>query len=295
MRNLNGWIISNRFLNSKEKFLQLNRRLILAAQNRGIQLTHYSNDQLMVQFENDGLKLGISKKLDFVIFMDKDVQLAKALEQEGFRLFNSAKAIEICDDKALTAMAVSGKGIKLPRTVLAPKTFEGIGYSNLEFLESVIIKLGLPLVVKECFGSFGQQVYLANDLEGLQQIVSNTSKPLLFQEYISSSYGRDIRIQVVGGKVVASMLRVNKNDFRANITNGATMESYHPSVEECEMALKVCEIIGVDFAGVDILFGKEGPVFCEINSNAHIENIFTCTGIDVAESIIDYVIKEVGE
>ncbi len=266
MKNLSGWIISNRFLNSQEKFLQLNNRLLNAAQKRGVKLTHFSNDQLILQYETSGLILDAKEKPDFVLFMDKDIRLAEALETKGFRLFNSTKAIEICDDKSLTAKAVSGKGIKMPVTILSPKTFEGVGYCNLEFLETVINKLGFPLVVKECFGSFGKQVYLVNNLEELKVIVSSTSNPLIFQEYISSSFGRDIRIQVVGGKIVASMLRTNSQDFRANITNGASMEAYQPTDEESEMALNVCKIIDVDFAGVDILFGKEGPVFCEINS-----------------------------
>lgn len=114
------------------------------------------------------------------------------------------------------------------------------------------------------------------------------------QEYIESSKGQDVRIHVVGNEIVTAMKRVNKNDFRANITNGGSMEKYQPTKEQCEMALKVCEKLGLDFAGVDIMFGKNGePVLCEVNSNAHFKNIYDCTGVNVAEKIIDYILKKI--
>ena len=53
--------------------------------------------------------------------------------------------------------------------------------------------------------------------------------------------------------------------------------------------------MGLDFAGVDILFGEDGPVVCEVNSNAHMKNIYDCTGIDVSDFIIRYVIREMSK
>ena len=89
-------------------------------------------------------------------------------------------------------------------------------------------------------------------------------KPFIFQEFIDSSYGKDIRLNVVGDEVVASTKRVNENgDYRANVTNGGTMYPYIPSDEEKELAIKACKATKCDFAGVDILFGK--------NENSSIE------------------------
>ena len=91
-----------------------------------------------------------------------------------------------------------------------------------------------------------------------------------------------------------SMERVNENDFRANITNGGKMKKYTPTKEQAQMAIDVCRELNLDFAGVDIMFGKEGePVLCEVNSNAHFKNIYDCTGVNVAESILDYIVKSI--
>src|SRR5699024_10382671 len=113
---------------------------------------------------------------------------------------------------------------------------------------------------------------------------------------ISSSYGKDMRLQVVGDQVVASMLRRSSNDFRANVTAGGSMEPYNPTNIEQELAIAATKAIGADFAGVDLLFGPNGyPIISEVNSNAHIRNLFDCTNINVADFIIDYIIQELGE
>ena len=49
-------------------------------------------------------------------------------------------------------------------------------------------------------------------------------------------------------------------------------------------------LVRADFAGVDMLFDEDGsPILCEINSNAHMKNIYECTGVDVVEHIIRYI------
>ena len=113
-----------------------------------------------------------------------------------------------------------------------------------------------------------------------------TERPFILQKFIAGSAGRDIRIEVVGGKVAAAVRRENQNDFRANVTNGGRMEPYTPSEEEEQTALTACESLGLTFGGVDIL---EGGYLCEVNSNAHIINIMNCTGIDIAPMIFEEI------
>ena len=88
------------------------------------------------------------------------------------------------------------------------------------------------------------------------------------------------------------MMRVSEVDFRANITNGGKAVSYTPSKEEQELALKCSKLLDLDFSGVDLLFGEDGPILCEINGNPHFKSIFECTGIDVSVAMIEYIIKD---
>ena len=94
---------------------------------------------------------------------------------------------------------------------------------------------------------------------------------------------------MVGKKAVAAMHRYHASDFRANITNGGSMERYEPNETQLQLARKVMETLKLEFAGVDILFEKQGqPVLCEVNSNAHFVNIWKCTGVNTADEIISY-------
>lgn len=276
---MKGLLVVNRFLHS-DKFDELSTYFLKAADKLDIRLELVTN----ASYKTDW------KSADFVLFWDKDILLAKWLEMQKIPVYNSASAIEICDDKAKTWLALERKGIPTPKTIPAPMTYSGIGYTELSFVEDIIREFSFPLIMKESFGSFGQQVYLVNNKSELTEKVKELEgKPFLFQEYIKESRGKDIRLQVVGDRVVASMYRYSEDDFRANITNGGHMKAYEPTSQEKELAIRAARAVGADFAGVDLLFGKNGPLVCEVNSNAHFVNILKCTGVDTSMEIMKYI------
>ncbi len=282
---MQGWLVVNGFLQSN-KFQQLYGYLANAAEQEGICLSLKSSPMLCVGLEDELA----NDTPDFVIFWDKDYLLAKRLEQAGIPLFNGAEAMRVCDDKMLMAVALQGK-VCMPKTVLAPKTFEGVGYTDRAFLRQAAQSLGFPMVVKEAFGSFGAQVYLAEDETQLNAIVDNIGwKPFLMQEFISASKGRDVRINVVGKEVFCAILRENEHDFRSNITGGGKGTEYVPTKEQAKLALDACCTLGLDFAGVDVLFGEnDQPILCEVNSNPHFKSTYDCTGKDMSVSILRYI------
>ena len=47
-----------------------------------------------------------------------------------------------------------------------------------------------------------------------------------------------------------------------------------------------------DFAGVDVLYGKNGPIVCEVNSNPHFKSSLECTGVDMSELIMDHILEK---
>ena len=258
---MNGWLIVNGFLHTK-KFSELTDLFLLAAKRCGVSLTVYTNCEILVDVQEK-----IKEKPDFVLFWDKDILLAKFLEKQKIPVYNSSEA---------------------------PMTYSTIGFNQYDFVGVAEEKLTYPFVAKEAFGSFGEQVYLVKNREELLAVMKQSdSVEFLFQEMIENSIGRDVRLQVVGDEVAASMYRYSENDFRANITAGGKMKDYTPSKEECELAVKASHAVGTSFAGVDLLFGKDGPIVCEVNSNAHFKNIQTCTGVAVADKIVEWIIKDV--
>lgn len=226
-----------------------------------------------------------------VLFFDKDVNLAKLLEKAGYRCVNNAFVIETCDDKAKTYLALKDKFL-MPKTILAPFCYDGVSYSSLNFLKEIGEELAYPLIVKENKGSFGEQVYLVDNLNELENLVIKFNHcQFLMQELIKSSLGKDLRVYVVGGKAVAYALRHNENDFRSNFATGGKMFKFQVDKKYIECAEGVAKTLGADFCGVDLLFGKDGPIVCEVNSNAQFNGLSEITGVDVADEIAKYFLS----
>lgn len=292
--NLQGWIIYNGNLPGN-KFLDYAEMLQAAAREQGSNATLIKNNDLLSLLSVSNLAILPQTELpDYVVFTDKDIYLAKQLEYLGVPVFNSAEAIAISDDKIATYQELAKISLPIPKTIIAPKIFIE-GNFEKRILEQAIDELKLPMVMKEAFGSFGEQVYLIHTKDELYKKVNELgNKPFIFQEFIATSFGVDIRLQVVGNQVIAGMKRKSKNDFRANITAGGTMEPHEPTSEEARLAVAATKAIGADFAGVDLLFGEDdSPIICEINSNAHIRNLLDCTEINAADFIMEYILQQV--
>ncbi|MFJ7851001.1 RimK family alpha-L-glutamate ligase [Peribacillus sp. NPDC097206] len=289
--SLHCWIVVNGYL-QHEKFSSLALFIQESAERKGISATLVRNSDLVPVIEKGTPYLkGTDGKLpDFVLFMDKDIHLARHLELLGLPVYNSSSAIDICDSKAKTHQALAGHGIPMPKTLFPPFTYEGIERKNLDAFKKIGNELGYPLVVKEAYGSFGEQVYLIPTEDEFMETVKKLGhRPFIMQEFIEHSKGRDIRVNVVGNQVIASMQRKSEHDFRANMTAGGTAFPYTPTKAESDLAIRCATLLGADFAGVDLLFGEDGPLLCEVNSNSHLLNIYECTGINIADSMFDYV------
>lgn len=275
---LNGTLVVNHYL-SGEKYAEQHALYEQAAAEQDIRLQVRTNAQY------------IERDADFVLFLDKDVILARQLELDGMRVFNSAEAIALCDDKALTYLRLRDSGLLLPETLPVPMTFFASDWADNPFVERAADTLGFPMIVKETHGSFGKQVWLAqnrNELVGL--LNAHSPNGMLLQKFIASSVGRDVRVNVVGDQAVASMYRFSETDFRANVSAGGKMRRYEPNAEQIAAALTACRALGLDFGGVDLLFGKDDePILCEVNSNAHIKNLLDCTGVNVAAAILAHI------
>ena len=310
-----GWLIVNEYLDT-EKFLEIRKLFLSGAEKKNVKLTVYTNADFAVDLSDAVVN---SRAFDesepqFIIFYDKDITLARALEKMGYRLYNSADAISVCDSKVKTAERIAEYNLNcrgdeakilMPRTYKVPFTYENIGIKDsysfyfLEYVEKDLCEAGegtlsdaYPMVIKESNSSFGMGVHLAGSREeAVKLICEYGNKECIIQEYLSYSSGRDYRLQMVSDKCVCAMMRSNENDFRANITNGGKMSEYKPTDEDLSLARNVMKCLKLDFAGIDIMHDKSGrAVFLEANSNAHFKNIYDLTGINAAEKMIEYIV-----
>ena len=313
-----GWLIVNEYLDT-EKFLEIRKLFLKSAEKLNVKLSVYTNADFVVDLSDAVVK---SRAFDegepeFIIFYDKDIVLASALEKMGYRLYNSTESIEVCDSKVKSAERIAkynlnSKGdeakILMPKTYKVPFSYENIGIKDnysFEFLEHIErdlceakngdIGYAYPIIIKESNSSFGMGVHLAGSREeAIKLICEYGNKECLIQEFMSYSSGRDYRLQMVGDRCVCAMMRSNDNDFRANITNGGVMSEYVPTDEDIALARNVMECLKLDFAGIDIMHDKAGrTVFLEANSNAHFKNIYDLTGVNAADKMIEYILRQI--
>jgi ribosomal protein S6--L-glutamate ligase len=154
---------------------------------------------------------------------------------------------------------------------------------------------GSPVVIKLLEGTQGKGVVLAETqpaAESVMETFRDLDQYFLVQEYIKESQGCDIRCFVVGGKVVASMMRKAKpGEFRSNLHRGGTAFDVKLTPEERKSAIRAATAMGLNVSGVDILRSKHGPLVIEVNSSPGLEGIEKSTGIDVAKMVIEYIEK----
>lgn len=202
---------------------------------------------------------------------------------------NTAHGISNSRDKLRSLQILSRHGVGLPRT-----TFVRDKRDVLPAIERVG---GAPVIIKLIEGTQGIGVLLAESVkqaESIIELLQSQKQNVLIQKFVAESKGRDIRAFVVGDQVVAAMRRVAQGqEFRSNVHRGGLAEPVELSDEFRETAVRCTQIMGLRVAGVDMLEGADGPQIMEVNSSPGLEGIETCTGLDIAGAVIDYIAAQV--
>ncbi len=213
--------------------------------------------------------------------------VVRQFEMMGVFSANESQAIVRSRDKLRSTQLLARRGIGLPVTGFAHSTKD---------IEGLIETVGgAPLVVKLLEGTQGMGVVLAETRKAAESVIGafrELDANILIQEFIKEAGGSDIRVLVVGERVVASMMRTAPaGDFRSNLHRGGTAQKIKLTPEERTTAVRAAKILGLRVAGVDMMRSNHGPVVLEVNSSPGIEGIEQATGIDVAGKIIDWLGK----
>ncbi|MBM80880.1 MAG: 30S ribosomal protein S6--L-glutamate ligase [Planctomycetaceae bacterium] len=183
-----------------------------------------------------------------------------ALERLGTRVVNSAKSIECAVDKYLTTSKL--QLYKLP----VPKTFV---CESAEDAMEAFDQLGGDILVKPLFGAEGRGIVRVSDLDLALRTFRTLERidcVLYLQEFINHG-GFDIRVLVLNGDVIGSMLRRATDDFRTNVSRTGAAEKHQETQDEVSLALAAAKATGAFFAGVDILYDQTGaPFVIEVNA-----------------------------
>lgn len=215
--------------------------------------------------------------------------VVRQFEMMGIFTANESQAITRSRDKLRCLQLLSRDGVGLP--------VSGFAHSTKDIDGLIDIVGGAPLVVKIVEGTQGVGVILAETRKAAEAVIEafrGLEANILVQEFIQEASGSDVRCFVVGGKVVASMMRTARpGEFRSNLHRGGTAVKIKISPEERQTAVRAAKSMGLRVAGVDILRSRHGPVVMEVNSSPGLEGIERATKIDVASKVIEFIEKNV--
>lgn len=290
---MKGFIYVNAY-SKNEEYLYQARRMKEEFAKKNVAVDIIEGDKFLLYIEGGNI-VSKATEYDFCVFWDKDKYALTMLDKIGMPMFNSCQSILTCDDKMLTYIELANNGVPIPKTyagLLCYQKNEVVKPETMDLIE----ELSYPMVVKNSYGSLGNGVFLARNREELAEIMEEVKcKSYLIQEYIKTSYGKDVRIIVIGDKIVGAMLRKSNNDFRSNIGSGGSGEVFELTDEMKALALKTAKILGLDYCGIDVLFGENSPVICEVNSNAYFFTFERVTGINVAEHYVDFILQKMSQ
>lgn len=283
-------------LTKREKDYE-NARLLESFANQGINV-QFANPEKFDLVVRQGIETGINyngltlekPKLLLTRTGSGTNEFARALirqfEEEGTPCVNSSEGIEIAKDKLRTSQLLVSNGIPIPNTMLVRFPVE---------VDIVDRNIGWPCIVKVINGSYGEGVYLCERKKDFKKLMDFTdslksAKTLIVQEYVGHRPGEDLRVFVVGGKVIGAMKRVAPvGDFRANISNGGHGETFEVTDEIEYIARETARVCGLQIAGIDLLFDENGFKVCEANSAPGFEGFERYCNINVADHIVGFV------
>ncbi|MDH3226906.1 MAG: 30S ribosomal protein S6--L-glutamate ligase [Thermoleophilia bacterium] len=214
--------------------------------------------------------------------------VVRQFEMTGAFCLNESVAISRSRDKLRSLQLLARDGVALPVTGFASSTQDVDG-----LIETVG---GAPLVVKLLEGTQGVGVVLAETRKAAESVIGafrQLDANFLVQEFIKEAGGTDIRVFVVGGRVVASMMRTAPDgEFRSNVHQGGSTKRARLTPAERATAVRAAKIMGLNVAGVDLMRSNHGSVVLEVNSSPGMEGIEEATGVDVAGRVIDFIEKQ---
>lgn len=294
---MKGWILYKDSAGSlKPEAYEIKRFLEVASEN-GIEMQVFRPDQfdlIVTQEDRKSISIeGESVSLPNFLLPRMGagttyfaLAVIRHLERLGVRSFSPSQSIDTVKDKLFTQQILAENNLPVPKTMLVKFPV------NVDLVERY---LGLPVVVKTLSGSQGIGVFLAeskSNFEDLMQLIeaTNGKANIILQEFISSSKGLDLRVFTIGGRVVACMERkAREGSFKANYSRGGSVSRFEVTPEIEWLASETSRILGLDIAGIDLLFDGEHYRVCEANSSPGFEGLEKCCQVNIPQEIYDFI------
>ncbi|MBI1793668.1 MAG: lysine biosynthesis protein LysX [Chloroflexi bacterium] len=262
--------------------------IFAAMEKRGIDYERLDDRVISFDLENPEPWLAFDAVLERSISYTSGLYALRLLNAFGVPTVNTAAVAEVCGDKLTTSAMLAKAGVPQPRNMLAftPE-------AALEAIEA----FGYPVVLKPVVGSWGRLLAKINDRDAAEAVLEHKAtlgsvqhSVFYIQEFIEKP-GRDIRVIVIGGRVLTAMYRKSEH-WITNTARGGEGElcPITPDIEE--LCLKATAAVGGGVLAVDLVEHPEkGLIVNEINHTMEFHTMQPLSGIDIAGEIVEYVVS----
>lgn len=293
---MKGWIIYHKAQKNVTENDYGVSRLLEAAKSKNIELQVFAPHQFdLIVSRDDSKSILVDGKPtptpDFILPRQGSCStyfsLAIIRQFERMKVYtcNSSKAIETVMDKMHMHQLLAESDLPTPKTMLLKFPINA---------EAVKREIGFPIVIKNITGTEGKGIYLCQTEEefvDLMELIrsNNHNTNIILQEFIKKSSGKDLRVFVLGGRIVGCMQRTSDKSFKANFSRGGSVMPYQVTPEIEWLATETARLVNLDVTGIDLLFDEEGYKICEANSSPGFKGLEQVTGRNIAEQILDYI------
>ncbi len=230
------------------------------------------NIDLKLVIVEDGIDF--TRLPDAAIVRTMNPKLSEKLESMGVEVYNSSFISRIANDKWNTYCYLKDKNIRLPETFLVTESFVPPYY---------------PMVLKPAGGKGGKDVEIVNNYCEFCAYNERVKGKIIAQRVVSDK-GRDLRVYVVGNRIIKAMLRVSENDFRSNFCLGGKAMEYDLSEWEKAEIQKVIDQFDIAYAGLDFIFDEGKIIFNEMEDVVGARMLYTYTDIDIVDIYLNFII-----
>lgn len=279
-----GHLIYSEFESIRNKWLV--KHYIEEGAKYGLEFTLLIEEKVDIRIDKHGLYIQYEghclERPDFAVLRTRNTGLSMFYESMGIRVFNNSKVHSITNNKMNAYVFAKSCGIDVLTTEMKHEPGDYEEYDPY------------PFVFKPLDGKGGLNVFMINNEEDYREaFMLNKERPFLRQQ-VASDVGKDLRIYVIGGKVICAYLRTSTGDFRSNFCLGGSASKYELGEMEMDIVDKITANLDVDYVGIDLLFHEGRPVFNEIENVVGARMVYENSDLDIVGLYLKYIADKLG-
>ncbi len=248
----------------------------------GMEVCAVCTEDLTIGMDEQGhpfcLQKGVSTRPDFVLSRQRDTLYPLHFEHMGIPVYNGSRVCELCNDKRKTHQFL--QGLPMPYSVFLTAS------SMVE-----LPPIPFPFVLKPAKSHGGDRIFRIDSLQLWQEKIKLILPEEAICQSVASDEGKDLRVYVLFGKIVAGVMRTAKHGLVSNYKQGGGVCLHTLSSQEIALANEVIKRFDQEkaplmFAGIDFLYHNGKPLIGEVEDVVGSRMLYETSDLDIAKMLL---------